>query len=134
MTSPQTALVYVMILAVAADGELADSELDKIESIIRQLPVFADYPIEDFRVDAHECAKILDDANGLENLLNTVLAALPDKLRETAYALACDVVAADLHATQEELRALQAIRHHLDVDRLASAAIERGTRARHTTL
>lgn len=134
MTSPQTALVYVMILAVAADGELADSELAKIENIIGQLPVFADYPLEDFRLDAQECAKILDDANGLENLLNTVLGALPEKLRETAYALACDVVAADLQATQEELRALEAIRHHLDVDRLTSAAIERGARARHNTV
>jgi hypothetical protein len=52
-------------------------------------------------------------------------------LRETAYALACDVVAADGRATQEELRLLELLRHRLEVGRLPAAAIERGARARH---
>ena len=34
----------------------------------------------------------------------------------------------------EELRILELLRHRLDVDRLAAAGIERGARARHTTL
>ena len=67
-------------------------------------------------------------------LLRLVHEALPDKLHETAYAIACDIVAADLSASQEELRLLEMLRHRLDVDRLAAAAIERGARARHMTL
>jgi tellurite resistance protein len=50
---------------------------------------------------------------------------------ETAYAVACDIVAADGEANQEELRMLEMIRFRLDVDRLTAAAIERGARARH---
>ena len=59
---------------------------------------------------------------------------LPAKIRETAYALACDVVAVDGEAHQEEPRMLEMIRHELRIDRLTAAAIERGARARFATL
>ena len=65
--------------------------------------------------------------------LDAVKEALPASLRETAYALACDVVAADGTAAQEELRFLEIFRHHMEVGRLEAAAIERGTGARFRT-
>ena len=49
-------------------------------------------------------------------------------MRETAYALCCDVAAADGHAFQAELQFLLELRHELGIDRLHAAAIERGTR------
>ena len=52
----------------------------------------------------------------------------------TAYAIACDLVAVDGNATEEELRVLELIRHRLNIDRLIAAAIERGARARFQTL
>ncbi|HHC28973.1 MAG TPA: 2-dehydro-3-deoxyphosphooctonate aldolase, partial [Rhodobacterales bacterium] len=55
-------------------------------------------------------------------------------LWETAYALACDVAAADGTLHTPELRLLEEIRYELDIDRLHAAAIERGARARHMTL
>ena len=60
--------------------------------------------------------------------------ALPERLRETAYALAVDVVAADGVASQEELRLLEIFRHTVKVGRLEAAAIERGAAARFRTL
>jgi hypothetical protein len=45
-----------------------------------------------------------------------------------------DVAAADAEVTQEEARLLEILRHRLDVDRLAAAAIERGAKARHQTI
>ena len=60
--------------------------------------------------------------------------ALPERLFETAYALACDVAAADGSLGQGELRLLEEVREELDIDRLHAAAIERGARARHMTL
>ncbi len=59
---------------------------------------------------------------------------LPYKLYETAYALACDVAAADGKLEQPELRLLEEIRYELNIDRLNAVAIEVGARARHTTL
>ena len=61
-------------------------------------------------------------------------AALSAPLRETAYALACDVAAADGRPAEAELRMLEMIRHRLHIDRLAAAAIERAAQARHRTL
>ena len=79
---------------------------------------------------AEDCAGLLADDEGLETVLGIIGRALPERLRETAYVLACDVAAADLAADQEELRLLEMLRHHLDIDRLAAAAIERAARAR----
>ena len=56
---------------------------------------------------------------------------LPERLFETAYAIACDVAAADGKLRESELRFLEEIRYELEIDRLHAAAIERGARARH---
>ena len=63
--------------------------------------------------------------------LDEIATALPKPLRETAYALACDVAAADGKPVEEELQLLEMIRHRLSVDRLVAAAIERAALARH---
>jgi len=70
----------------------------------------------------------------LERAFELIKSSLPAKLRETAYALGCDVALADGgELTQETLRVLELIRHRLDIDRLVAAAIERGARARYRT-
>ncbi len=134
MINHHSALVYTMVLASAADREMTDSELLRIGQIVTHLPVFADYDPDTLTATTAECAALLDGDDGLDTVLRFIREALPEKLRETAYAIACDVVAADLSASQEELRLLEMLRHRLAVDRLAAAAIERGTRARHMTL
>jgi tellurite resistance protein len=127
----QEALIYTMVLVSAADSDMTDAELHRIGEIVSYLPAFKGYDRKNLTKTAADCAKLLDDANGLEKALAAIKKALPDKLRETAYALACDVVAADGKASQEELRLLEMIRHRLEVGRLPAAAIERGARARH---
>jgi tellurite resistance protein len=58
---------------------------------------------------------------------------LPQPLRETAYAVACDVAAADGTLAEEEANLLELLRRRLRVDRLVAAAIERATYARHAS-
>jgi hypothetical protein len=82
----------------------------------------------------NDCTNLISREDGLEQTLKAIKAALPAKLRETAYAIACDLVAVDGEATQEELRILELIRHRLNIDRLIAAAIERAARARFQTL
>lgn len=132
--SHHAALIYTMVLASAADREMTDAELKRIGSIVETVPVFYDYPIEALPSTAASCADLLDDENGLDLALDLIEGALPPKLRDTAYALACDIVAADGEAHQEELLYLEMLRHRLNVDRLSAAAIERGARARFATL
>lgn len=130
MTTHHDALIHTMVLVSAADGDMTDAEMQAIGGIVRHLPVFTGYDHETLPRTLEDCAKLLGGENGLEETFRRIKASLPAKLRETAYALACDVVAADGEASQEELRVLEMIRHRLDIGRLAAAAIERGARAR----
>ncbi|MHA1113817.1 MAG: tellurite resistance TerB family protein [Alphaproteobacteria bacterium] len=131
MINHHTALIYTMVLVSAADEEMTDAELRTIGEIVNYLPVFADFDGETLVQTAEDCAKLLGAEDGLDRAFDQIESALPEKLRETAYALACDVAAADGAASQETLRLLEMIRHRLDIDRLSAAAIERGARARH---
>ncbi|MFD2206950.1 tellurite resistance TerB family protein [Kiloniella antarctica] len=133
MTDYRSALVYIMVLASAADSDMTDSELQTIGEIVKFLPIFNGYNPEDLPMDSRKCADLLGQEDGFEKVLDQVVAALPEKLRETAYAVALEVVAADGFASQEELRLLEILRHTLDVERLAAAALERGARARYMT-
>ena len=134
MSQHHTALVYTMVLVSAADSEMTDSELKTIGEIVSHLPVFADYDTKNLTKDAQACAELLSEDDGLEKVLSKIVASLPAKLKETAYAVALDVAAADGAASQEELRLLEMLRYRLDVGRLPAAAIERGARARYTRL
>ena len=101
---------------------------------VQRLPVFRDYDIASLPQAAAACAEFLNTEDGLDKLLADVKIGLPEKLYETAYALACDVAVADGKLSQEELRLLQMLRNTLELDHLHSAAIERGARARHARL
>ena len=131
--SHHAALIYVMVTMSAVDSSMTDQELKKIGDIVQTLPVFADFPHNRLVQVAEECGEILQDAGGLDAVLGLVREALPVRLRETAYALAVEVAAADRSVQQEELRLLQLLRDALDIEKLAAAAIERGARARYMT-
>lgn len=134
MVSPQAALIYTMVLVSASDQDMTDAEMMTIGDIVRHLPVFADYNHDLLPTTAAACADMLSNDDGLDDCIALIRAALPPKLRETAYALACEVAASDGEVHQEELQVLEMLRHQLNLDRLIAAAIERGTRARYTHL
>jgi len=132
MIDHHRALIYAMVLTSASDGDMTDAEFHAMGENIRFLPVFADFDTHKLPQVAQECIDILGDPDGLDAAIAMIKRSLPKSLRETAYMLACEVVAADRTASQEELRLLEMLRHGLDVDRLTAAALERGARARYT--
>ena len=66
-----------------------------IGQIVGSLPAFAEYDRNLLLDTTAACAQILDQEDGLDRSLELIQAALPPRLRETAYALACEVAAAD---------------------------------------
>ena len=130
MISHHAALIYVMVMVSAADRNMTDAELRMIGEIVNFLPIFADYDPALLPNTTAACAEMLDSDDGLDTMLGLIKASLPPRLRETAYALACDVAAADGDPHQEVRRLLELFRHRLDIDRLVAAAIERAARAR----
>ncbi len=132
--SPQDALVAIMIAVSASDEQIRTAELVAIQRIVNHLPVFADYDADRMRQVAQTVFDLLEEEDGLDALFGLVRDALPERLFETAYAMACDVAAADGTLRDTELRMLEEIRHELGIDRLHAAAIEWGARARHSRL
>jgi len=131
MADHHDALIYSMVLASAADDDMTDAELRTIGEMVSYLPIFKDFDRARLPEVARHCAELLADTKGLDKALATIKQILSTKLRETAYALACDVVASDGEASQEELRLLELMRHRLNINRLHASAIEYGARIRH---
>ena len=129
--SPQDCLVAMMIAISASDENIQTAELVTIESIVDHLPVFAGYDPDRLKRISKVVFDLFGEEDGLDALFGLVRENLPERLFETAYALACDVAAADGLLGEQELRFLAEIRYELSIDRLHAAAIERGARARH---
>jgi tellurite resistance protein len=127
-------LIYTMVLASAADSDMSTTEVATISDMVKMMPVFHDLDETDISHVSEACADMLNSEDGLDDVLDFIADTVPKKLHETAYAIACDVVAADLAASQEELRLLEMLRHRLGLERLVAAAIERGSRARHVVV
>lgn len=132
--SSQDCLVAVMIAISASDENIMTAELITIQSIVNHLPIFSDYDVDRIKPVAAMVLDLLSEEDGLDALFGLIRDNLPSNLNETAYAMACDVAAADGKLKQEELRMLQEIRYELSLDRLHGAAIEMAARARFQKL
>jgi tellurite resistance protein len=129
--STEQALVYVMVMMSGVEGRIKAEELAELELLIRTLPVFQRFDPSRLATVVQECGDMLQEPEGLETVLGLVKDQLPVRLRETAYALAVEVAAADLVVGKEELRFLAILRDTLGLDKLATAAIERSAIARY---
>ncbi|RJT38800.1 Tellurite resistance protein TerB [Mesorhizobium waimense] len=128
------ALIYLMVITSASDRDMTDVELARIGDVVRSWPVFQDFKHDRLIGVAQACQKSLHDKEGLEGVLAHVAEALPERLRDTAYAAAFEVAAVDLEMRVEEVRVLQLVRLKLDLDTLTVAAIARAAKARLRTL
>lgn len=132
--TPEDCLIALMMAVSASDENIRTSELVTIDAIVNHLPVFANYDADRIKQVSQTVFDLFAVEDGLDALFGLIRENLPDKLYETAYALACDVAVADGRLREQELRLLEEIRYELSIDRLHAAAIERGARARHMVL
>ena len=124
------ALVLTMVLVAAADGGMTDREIGVMSGQVQTLPAFHEFTT-DRLVEATDAAvRLLDEEDGLKHAGRLMRGALSTRLRETAYALACEIVAADGLPKLRSLDMLEFVRDELHLDPLIAAAIERGVRAR----
>lgn len=132
--TPQDALVALMIAVSFSDEAIRPSEMVAIQRIVNHLPIFGGYDADRIRTVAQTVFDLMEEEDGLDALFGLIRDALPEHLHETAYALSCDMVAADGKARDVELRMLEEVRDELRIDRLHAAAIEWAARARHMRL
>ena len=127
--SVQDALVHLMVVTASSDEGISEHELQVIASLIDRSPVFEGFDLTRLETVANEAVD-LTNAIGLDGVLDAAVAAVPERLHDTAYALAVEVAVVDVQLPQEELRLLEMVRDRLEVDRLVTAAIEASARAR----
>jgi tellurite resistance protein len=128
------ALIYTMVTTSAVDRTMSGAELARIGEIVSNLPIFSDYDANGLVDASQACGELLGSESGLDIVLDLVRSSLPMRLRETAYALALEVAAADLDVRPEETRFLEMLAEALEIDMLTKSAIERGIRARNQVL
>lgn len=128
---PQEALVCTMVLVAATGGGISDREIGVMSGLVQTLPVFHNFSSDRLAAATEAAVGLLREDDGLNHAVRMIREALEPRLRETAYAFACDVVAADRFAEQDSLRLLEFVKSELHLDPLVAAAIERGARARH---
>lgn len=130
LTAPE-ALVLTMVLVAAADGHMTDREIGTMSGQVQTLPAFHDFTTEQLSQATEAAVSLLNEEDGLKHAGRLVRDALSPRLRETAYALACEVIAGDQGSKPASFDMLDFVRDELQLDKLIAAAIERGVRARH---
>jgi len=129
---PQEALVCTMVLVAAAETHgITDREIGVMATIVQTLPVFEGFSSDQLQHAIDATIGLLREDDGLAHAGRLIREALDPRLRETAYTLACEVVAADNTHGQAILQMLEFIGTELKLDTLVVTAIERGTRARY---
>lgn len=97
----QRAIMTIVVAAVKADGSVSEEEIYRIRSMCARSQIFAANSKE-------KDDSIITFADGVTDQLGATAvdhasAALPQELRETAFAFACDMVLADgIVSSQEE--------------------------------
>jgi uncharacterized membrane protein YebE (DUF533 family) len=127
----QEALICTMVLVAAADGGISDREIGVMTGQVQTLPVFHNFSSEQLELATDTAVNLLNEEDGLNHAARLIRDALEPRLRETAYALACEVIAAEVVSRQPSLQMLEFVLNELHLDPLVAAAIERGVRARH---
>jgi len=120
-----------MVAAAAADRTIASAEIERMHSMVRELPAFRGLDDAWFGREAQACGKLLSRPEGIANVVRLIAEALPGELRETAYALAAEVAASDLAVKAEEKAFLALLGEGLQLDELTRAALEHAAHARH---
>ncbi len=128
---PQEALVCTMVLVAATDGGITDREIGVMSGLVQTLPAFNGFSSEQLDAATEAAINLLREDDGLAHAGRLIREALVPRLRETAYALACEVIAGDGFAAQPTLQMLEFVLGELRLDPLVASAIERGTRARY---
>jgi len=132
LTAPE-ALILTMVLVAAADGRMTDRAIGTMAGLVQTLPAFHDFTRQQLSDATEAAVSLLNEDDGLKHAASLMCAALTPRLRETAYALACEVVAGDQGKKSASFDMLELVRDELGLDPLIAAALERGVRARYST-
>lgn len=98
--------------------------------LVEELPAFVGFEQEQLAQVAKASTRLLAAPEGLARTLKAIRRGIGERMRETAYVLACEIAVVDRCIQPEELKMVRLLRRELRIEPLTAAAIERSTRAR----
>jgi uncharacterized tellurite resistance protein B-like protein len=113
-----------MLATIAADGHIADSEIDGFNSAVARLKIYQQMNGQDFRRMIDKLFGLLNRSNPQE-LLKMSAQTVPAELRDTTFAICLDLVLADGHLDREEELVIEALQASLGIsDDFATKALQ----------
>jgi hypothetical protein len=131
MSALQDGLIWTMVLASAADRDLSPAEIETMRDLVDHLPVFRGFKADRLPKVTEACAAALADEGGLDKVTAFIRKMVPRRFGETAYALACDLIASEGQVRDTEIGVLDLLADLFDLDSLTCAALETAARARY---
>ncbi|WP_228052468.1 tellurite resistance TerB family protein [Nodosilinea sp. LEGE 07298] len=120
--SPAEALASIALVAIAADGYLAEQEGQDMTMLLSRMALFSSYSSEALhRLFNHLLMRLKQEGPGA--LINQAKVVLPPDLRETAFAIATDLVLSDRTVTPQEQSFLEDLYVILDISKAMAQQI-----------
>ena len=114
--SPAEAFAGLILAAVAADGYVANEEVQLVVSTLYRMQLFQSYPSEHVSRMISKLMRIIE-IQSAEALLRVAVNSLPEYLHETAFAIATDIVLSDGEVSDEEEYLLSKLCNSLSISR-----------------
>jgi len=108
------AFAGILLGAVACDGHYSDEEVQTLFTTLGRMKLYENWSGDKYSSMMNRLQSGLKKA-GPDKFLAQVTQALPDDLRETAFANACDIVLADGVVEDEEKDFLDKLQKALDI-------------------
>jgi len=108
------AFTGILLAAAAADGHIADEEARSLWTTIERMKLFSNFTPDKFNRMIDVLLKILKKG-GPELLIEKCVPEVPDELRETVFANACDIVLADGVVEDEERELIEKLQNELEI-------------------
>lgn len=114
--SPEEAVVAVAMVALFADGEPDEEEIQILNDIINESDLFEDYGDDDIQAMFDKITGLINDnEGGLGVLFNTAVESLPEDWTETAFEAAAAVVLSNESVEDSEDSFLSDLAQALDL-------------------
>jgi tellurite resistance protein len=113
--TPAEAFAAIALTAVAADGMITDSESQIIKTTFKRMDLFSGYTAES---KTEMIQRLLDQIQekGYEVVMQSAIAKLPGNLKDTAFAVATDIILSDGDLADEEEELLNALYNALGIE------------------
>jgi tellurite resistance protein len=112
----QEAFAGILMGASGCDGHIADSEVGALVTTLVRMKLFERFTDKQYNQMLNKLHGTLKK-KGVDALIDACAAAVPQALRETAFANACDIVLADGVVEPDEKEFMEKLRAKLAIDK-----------------